>query len=143
MTHTFSTNAGFGYFHTTAVADNTFITDFLIFTTVALPVLARSENTLAEESVFFRFQCSVVNGFRFFYFSMGPLSDFLRRCQANLDRIKRNWLINFFICYFCHEWFPPYSTSSSKLSSTSTVSSSSDSCTSTSSSPENSCWLNP
>ena len=39
------------------------ITYALIFTAMAFPVLHRSENTLAEQAVFFRFLRSVVYGF--------------------------------------------------------------------------------
>ena len=65
VTHTLSTNGSLGNLNAASVADNTFITDFLIFTTVALPVLARSENSFTEKSVFLRFQGTVVDGFRF------------------------------------------------------------------------------
>ena len=45
---------------------------------------------------------SVVNGFRFFYFTAGPFSDFFRRGQTNLDRIKCNWLIPFVCLILWH-----------------------------------------
>ena len=105
MSHTLTTYAGFGYFNAAAVADNALIADFFVLSAVAFPVLARSEDPLAEQAVFFRFQGSIVNGFRLFYLAMGPLSDFFRRGQADLDGIKSHWLIHFIRCSFRHEWF--------------------------------------
>ena len=65
VSHTLSTNGRFGYFNTTSVADNAFIANFFVLSTVALPVLARSKNSFAEKTVLFRFQGSVVDCFRF------------------------------------------------------------------------------
>ena len=54
MTHALTADAGFCNLNAAAVTDNTFISDFLIFTTVALPVLARSKDSLTEQAVFLR-----------------------------------------------------------------------------------------
>ena len=54
MTHALTADAGFGNLNAAAVTDNTFISDFFIFTTVALPVLARSKDSLTEQAVFLR-----------------------------------------------------------------------------------------
>ncbi len=78
-------NACLGHFHATTVTDNALIADFLVFTAMTFPVLARSEDPFAEQAVLFRLQCPVVNGFRLDYFAMGPFSDGLRRSQTNLD----------------------------------------------------------
>ena len=102
MSHTFPTNGCLRNLYAASVADNTLITDFLVFSTVTFPVFARSENSFAEQTVFFRFQGSVVNGFRFLYFTAGPFSDFFRRGQTNLDRIKCNWLIPFVCLILWH-----------------------------------------
>ena len=75
------------------VADYTFITDFLIFSTMTFPVFAGPKNLLAKQAVFFRFQRSVVYGLRLFYLTFGPFPDFFRGRQANLNGIKSDWLV--------------------------------------------------
>ena len=54
VSDTLTADAGFCYLNAAAVTDNTFISDFLVFTTMTLPVLRWSENLLAEKTVFFR-----------------------------------------------------------------------------------------
>src|SRR5699024_2236709 len=54
MSHTLTADAGLRNFHSTPVTYNAFVADLLIFTTVALPVFARSEDPLTEQTVFFR-----------------------------------------------------------------------------------------
>ena len=149
MSHTLTAHTGLGDFYAASVADNTFITDFLIFSTMTLPVLARSEDSLTEQAVFLRFQCSVVNGLRLLYLAVGPLPDFLRGGQADLNGIEGH-LIVLFICCFWHLITPfvtlrrvLYSSSSRFSSSSRNASSSSSSSTSTSSSPSNSCLEYP
>ena len=61
-------------------ADNALVTNFLIFTAMTFPVFARSKNLLTEKTIFFRFQCSIVDCFRFFNFTAGPFSDLFRGC---------------------------------------------------------------
>jgi len=84
MTHTFSSNAGLCYFNAASVADNTFIADFLVFTTVAFPVFTRSENLFAEQTVAFRLKSSVVNCLRLKHLTVRPFKNFLRGCKPNL-----------------------------------------------------------
>ena len=54
MAHTLSTNAGLRDFDTASVTDNAFVSDLFVFTAMTLPVLARSEDSLAKKTVFFR-----------------------------------------------------------------------------------------
>ena len=61
VAHALTPDLGTRNFHATAVADDALVADFLVFTTVALPVLGRAEDALAEEPVFFRAQSAVVN----------------------------------------------------------------------------------
>ena len=145
MSHTLSTYRGFGNFYTTSVADNAFIANLFVFTTMALPVLTWPENSFTEKSVLLRFQSTVVDGFRFRYLTSGPLSDLLRGRQSDLDGIESHWLICFIgVSCFCHVFFPlSYSSSLSSRASSSSMksSSSSSSSMSTSSSPSNSCFV--
>ena len=54
MTHALTAYAGLGNFHAAAVADHAFIANLLVLSAMALPVLAGSENSLAEQTVLFR-----------------------------------------------------------------------------------------
>ena len=65
MSHTLSADRRLGNFYTTSVADNAFVTNFLIFTAMTLPVLAWPENSFAVKSVLLGFQGTVVDGLRF------------------------------------------------------------------------------
>ena len=78
VTHALAADGGLCDLDAAAVADNTFITDLLVLAAVTFPVLRRPENTLAEQTVFFRLQRSVVDRLRFFYFAVRPLTDLLR-----------------------------------------------------------------
>ena len=80
VSHTLTAHTGFCYFYAASVADYAFVANFLIFTAMALPVFARSKNLLTEKTIFFRFQCSIVDCFRFFNFTAGPFSDLFRGC---------------------------------------------------------------
>ena len=51
MSHTLTADAGLGNLNTASVADNTFVSDFLVFTAVTFPVLGRPENTFTEQAV--------------------------------------------------------------------------------------------
>ena len=77
MSHSLTPYGCLCNFDTTSVTNNALIADFLIFTTMALPVLTRSEYLLAVKAVLFRFECSIVNCLRFFYFSVRPFFYFL------------------------------------------------------------------
>ena len=65
VTRTFTTHFLFSYFYTTTVADNTFITDTFVFTAMTFVVTTRTENALAEQTIAFRFVCTIVDSFRF------------------------------------------------------------------------------
>ena len=88
VAHSFTANLGARYFDTALVADGAFITHLLIFAAFAFPILCRSENFLAEETIGFSLQGSVVNRFRFRYFAVGPFEDLFRRSDADFHGIK-------------------------------------------------------
>ena len=100
VSHTLTAHTGFCYFYAASVADYAFVANFLIFTAMALPVFAWSEDSFTEQTVFFRFQRSVVDGLRFFYLAMGPLPDFLRGGKSYFDGIKAHLVIFFFCCFW-------------------------------------------
>ena len=64
MSHTFTAHFLFSNFHTTTVADDTFITDTLIFTAMAFVILNGTKNALAEQTIAFGFVRTVIYGFR-------------------------------------------------------------------------------
>ena len=64
MSHTFTAYFLFCNFYTTTVADDTFITDTLIFTAMAFVILNRTKNALAEQTIAFGFVRTVIYGFR-------------------------------------------------------------------------------
>ena len=103
MAHTLTAHTGFGDFHAATVADNTFISDLFVLSAMALPVLARTEDTLTVQTIFLRFERTIVDRLRLGYFSMRPFKNSLRGCQANFNRIKAHWLIIIIIRYFRHE----------------------------------------
>ncbi len=72
-----------GNFHTASVADDALVANALVLTTMALVVLGRTENALAEKSVAFRLIGAVVDGLWLEYLAEGILKDFLWRCETN------------------------------------------------------------
>src|SRR6267154_4101223 len=62
MTHALATDAAQGDFDAATIADHTTITDALVFTAVAFPVLHGTEDALAEQAVFLWLERAVVNG---------------------------------------------------------------------------------
>ena len=75
---TLTADAGFGNLNAAAVTDHAFISDFLVLSAMALPVLGGSENPLAVQAVLLRLQCPVVDGFRFFNLAVGPFKNLFR-----------------------------------------------------------------
>ena len=88
MSYSFPPYFGAGYFYSTTVTDYTFISNPFIFTAVAFLVLCWAEDLFTEQTIPFRFQGSVINCFRFFYFPPGPIPDLIRRCNAYSHRGK-------------------------------------------------------
>ena len=72
MPHAFAPHFGTGHFDAAAVADDALIANFLVFTTITLPVLGGTENALAEQAVLFRAKCPIVNGLWLGYLAIGP-----------------------------------------------------------------------
>ena len=71
------------------VADLALEADLLVLAAVALPVLGRSKDTLAEQAIAFRLERTVVNGFGLLYLAVRPLADQLGRSQTDLNGVKR------------------------------------------------------
>ena len=108
MAHTLPAYGGFCNLHAAAVTDYAFVTDFFIFSTMTFPVLGGPENTFTEQAVLFRLQSPVVNSLRLLHFTMGPLPDFLRRGQTDLNRIECHRLISGFFIYCFRHLITPF-----------------------------------
>ena len=64
MSHAFTSYFGFCDFNAAAFAYPAFEVNFFILSAVTFPVLLRTEDCLTEQTVFFRLECTVVDGFR-------------------------------------------------------------------------------
>ena len=65
MPHSLTTYFLFCHLNAATVADNSFVTDTFIFSAIAFPFFGRTENPLAEKSVFLGTKGSVVDGLGF------------------------------------------------------------------------------
>src|SRR5205823_3483128 len=74
--------------HAAALADDALVADALVLAAVALPVLCRTEDALAEEPVALRLQRPVVDRLGLGDFARGPVADLLARRQPNANRVK-------------------------------------------------------
>jgi hypothetical protein len=81
VAHAFPSDLGSGNFHSTAVADNTFISDLLVLAAIAFPVFGGPEDPLAEKAILLGTERTVVDGFWLCHFTVGPLLDLLWRSK--------------------------------------------------------------
>ena len=89
MTHTFTSYLVCRYFDAALFADLALVAcAAFIFSAVALPVLRRSENALAEQSLAFGFEGSVIDGFGLLHLAIGPFSYLLGRRKSDLYGFK-------------------------------------------------------
>ena len=70
------------------VADGAGVADPLVLAAVALPVLGRTEDALAEETAVLRLERAVVDRLRLGDLAVRPRPDRLRRGQADADRVE-------------------------------------------------------
>ena len=71
-----------------ALADDALVPDALVLAAVALPVLRRTEDALAEQAVALRLQGAVVDRLRLRDLARRPVADLLRRRETNADRVE-------------------------------------------------------
>src|SRR4029079_18657730 len=71
----------------TPLADDALEAHALVLAAVALPVLRRTEDLLAEESVLLGLERAVVDGLRLLHFAVRPREDVARGCE--IDREPR------------------------------------------------------
>ena len=96
-THAVTAHPALRHLHTTALADDAAVTHPFVLAAVALPVLGRAKDLLAEEPVHLGLQRAVVDGFGLGYLThhltvgqraLPPLHDPLRRRQGDLDVVE-------------------------------------------------------
>ena len=81
MTHPIATDRTLRDLNPATVANNPLIANPFVFSAVALIILLRSENTLAEKTVLFRPLRAVIDGFGLGYFAVGPSQNVVGRRQ--------------------------------------------------------------
>ena len=71
-----------------ALADDALVADALVLAAVALPVLRGTEDALAEQAVLLGLERAVVDGLGLGHLPGGPLTDLLRRGEADTDCVE-------------------------------------------------------
>src|SRR5262249_37624294 len=96
MAHALATHLRARDLHTALVTDDALMPHTLIFAACALPILGRSEDALAEESVLFRLERAIVDSFWLGHLAIAPGANLLRAGQADADGVKivdfEHWL---------------------------------------------------
>src|SRR5262245_20241421 len=77
-----------GHLDAAALADDALVADALVLAAVALPVLGRAEDLLAEQPVLLGLERAVVNRLRLGDLARGPLADLLARGQPDPDEVE-------------------------------------------------------
>ncbi len=85
VTHALAAHFLFCHFNGAAVANDTFVADALVLAAMALVVLHRAEDALAEQTVALGLVGTVVYGFRLKHLAAALLEDFLGRSQSDAD----------------------------------------------------------
>src|SRR4029453_3840973 len=75
VAHPLAADLGPGYLHAAALADDPLVAHTLVLAAVALPVLGRTEDALAEETVLLRLQRAVVDRLGLRHLAGGPAPD--------------------------------------------------------------------
>src|SRR6185295_1410964 len=88
VTHALAAHLAQGHFDAAAVADDTAVTNSLVFAAMAFPVLYRTEDALAEQAVLLGLERAVVDRLGLGHLARGPAADLLGRSQADLDRVE-------------------------------------------------------
>ncbi len=102
MSHPFPADLLLCHLYAAPVADDSAVTDSLIFPAIALVVLRRAEDFLAEKSVSLRLVCPVVHGLRLQNLSARPRDDVLRGGQRDAYCLEVALYLIFFIAESRH-----------------------------------------
>src|SRR5690348_12677972 len=88
MTHALTAHLRLRDLDAALFANDAAVLEPLVLAAKALVVLHRPEDLRAEESVALRLERTIVDGLRLLHLAVGPGTDHLRRCEADLDRIE-------------------------------------------------------
>src|SRR5207245_11279022 len=77
-----------GHLHAAAVADDALELHLLVAAAVALPVLDRTKDPLAEETIALRLEGAVVDRLGLLHLAVGPVAHVQRRRNADPDLIE-------------------------------------------------------
>ena len=88
VAHALAADLGASDLDAAALAHDALEADTLVLAAVALPVLRRTEDLLAEESVLLGLERAVVDSLRLLDLATGPLADLLARSKADPESIE-------------------------------------------------------
>src|SRR5262249_3483166 len=88
VTHALAPNLLPRHLDAAALADDPLVADALVLAAVALPVLRRTEDALAEETVTLGLECAVVDRLRLRSLAGRPVADLLAGCKPDPNRIE-------------------------------------------------------
>ena len=88
MPHAFTTYSGLGHFHATAIANDPLVLDALVLAAGTFIILRRAKNTLAEKTVFFWLQRTIVDRLGLLDLAPLPFANGLWGRDADRNRIK-------------------------------------------------------
>src|SRR5207249_6696702 len=86
----FAPHLGLGDLDPAAVADHSAVADALVLAAVALPVLDRAEDLLAEQAVLLGLERPVVDGLGLRHLAMRPAPDDVRCGESDADRVEHH-----------------------------------------------------
>jgi hypothetical protein len=88
VTHPLAANLLPRHLDAAALADDALVADALVLAAVALPVLGRTEDALAEQAVALGLECPVVDRLRLGDLARRPVADLLWRRETDPDRVE-------------------------------------------------------
>ena len=88
MTHALTADLGAGDLDAAALADDALVADALVLAAVALPVLGRTEDALAEQAVLLRLERAVVDRLGLGDLTGAPRPDLLAGGETDLDGVE-------------------------------------------------------
>src|SRR5439155_10312593 len=88
VAHALAANLGARHLDAAALTDDSLVANALVLAAVALPVLRRAEDALAEQPVLLGLERAVVDRLRLRHLAGGPASDLLGRSEADLDCVE-------------------------------------------------------
>jgi len=78
MTKAFTPNSLFCYLDATAITNDPFVPNALVFATGAFPITNGPKNLFTEETITFGSKGTIVDGFRLENFAVRPAKDIIR-----------------------------------------------------------------